>query len=132
MAELQHAGRKKRDQGWLYKRAIGLSIICLLSSVILGGCVTKGKYEGEKARALNFQRLLAQEEKRTGELSSQIQETKRQLVSLGSQNKDLTIEIDALREQLNQRDSSISSNSGRSELSESSDLSLSEPSLSEF
>ena len=132
MAKIQHACRKTRDHRWLCSRTISLSIICLLSSGLLVGCVSSGKYEGEKARALNFQRLLAQEEKRTGELSSQIQETKRQLVSLGSQNKDLTIEIDALREQLNQRDSSISSNSGRSELSESSDLSLSEPSLSEF
>ena len=132
MAELQHAGRKKRDQGWLYKRAIGLSIICLLSSVILGGCVTKGKYEGEKARALNFQRLLAQEEKRTAELSSQIQETKRQVASLESQNTDLTIEIDALREQQSRQERSTSSDSGGSSLSGSSDLSLSESSLSDF
>ncbi len=132
MAELQHAGRKKRDQGWLYKRAIGPLIICLLSSVILGGCVTKGKYEGEKARSLNFQRLLAQEEKRTAELSSQIQETKRQLASLESQNTDLTIEIDALREQQSRQERSTSSDSGGSSLSGSSDLSLSEPSLSDF
>ena len=132
MAELQHAGRKKCDQGWLYKRAIGLSIICLLSSVILGGCVTKGKYEGEKARALNFQRLLAQEEKRTAELSSQIQETKRQVASLESQNTDLTIEIDALREQQSRQERATSSDSGGSSLSGSSDLSLSEPSLSDF
>ena len=124
MAKIQHACRKTRDHRWLCSRTISLSIICLLGNGILVGCVSSGKYEGEKARALNFQRLLAQEEKRTGELSSQIQETKRQLVSLGSQNKDLTIEIDALREQLSQRDSSVSS--------KSSDLSLSEPSLSEF
>ena len=132
MAKIQHACRKTRDHRWLCSRTISLSIICLLSSGLLVGCVSSGKYEGEKARALNFQRLLAQEEQRTGELSSQIQETKRQLASLGSQNKDLTIEIDSLREQLNQRDSSISSNPDRSNLSESSDLSLSEPSLSEF
>ena len=85
MAKIQHACRKTRDHRWLCSRTISLSIICLLGNGILVGCVSSGKYEGEKARALNFQRLLAQEEKRTGELSSQIQETKRQLVSLGSQ-----------------------------------------------
>ena len=127
MAVFQHAGRRKRGQGWLRNRTINLSIICLLSSGILGGCVSSGKYEGEKARALNFQRLLAQEEKRTGELSSQIQESKRQLTSLKAQNKDLTIEIDALREQTSRQGSVASSGS-----TGSSDLSLSGPSLSDF
>ena len=127
MAEFQQAGREKHDQGWIRNRTINLSIICLLGGGILGGCVSSGKYEGEKARALNFQRLLAQEEKRTGELSSQIQESKRQLTSLKAQNKDLTIEIDALREQISRQGSVASSGS-----TGSSDLSLSGPSLSDF
>ena len=33
------------------------------------------KYDAEKARSLNFQRLLAQEEKRTGELDSEVKRT---------------------------------------------------------
>ena len=132
MAKIQHACRKTRDHRWLCSRTISLSIICLLSSGLLVGCVSSGKYEGEKARALNFQRLLAQEEKRTAELSSQIQETKRQLASLESQNTDLTIEIDALREQQSRQERATSSDSGGSSLSGSSDLSLSEPSLSDF
>jgi hypothetical protein len=41
-----------------------------------GGCVMTEKYEAEKARALNFQRLLAQEEKRTGELDSELKRVK--------------------------------------------------------
>ena len=131
MVEFQHVGRRKHDQGWL-RRTIKLSIICVLSSGILGGCVSSGKYEGEKARALNFQRLLAQEEKRTGELSSQIQDTTSQLASLKSQNKDLTVAIDALREQMSRKESATSSDSGGRNLSKSSGLSLSEPSVSEF
>ena len=53
-----------------------------LSTVILGtfllmGCVMTEKYEAEKARGLNFQRLLAQEEKRTGELDNELKRVKR-------------------------------------------------------
>lgn len=111
---------------------IGLSVICILSSGVLAGCVSSGKYESEKARALNFQRLLAQEEKRTGELNSQVQSTKRQLASIESQNKDLAIELDALRDQMSRQESSMEREPLPSDLSPSTDSSLSEPSLSEF
>jgi nucleoid-associated protein YgaU len=112
-----------------------LSIICLLSSGLFAGCVSSEKYEAEKARALNFQRLLAQEERRTGELNTQVQGNKRQMASVEAQNKDLTIELDALRDQMSRQDSnrdSMGSSSGLSDFSSGSDLSLSEPSLSEF
>ncbi len=135
MTRSHHADVKKRDHSWRVKHTICLSIICLLSSGLFAGCVSSEKYEAEKARALNFQRLLAQEERRTGELNTQVQGNKRQMASVEAQNKDLTIELDALRDQMSRQDSnrdSMGSGSGLSDFSSGSDLSLSEPSLSEF
>ncbi len=135
MAKSHRADVREGDHSWRIQRSTRLLIICLLSSGLLAGCVSSGKYEAEKARALNFQRLLAQEEKRTGELNAQVQGSKRQLASVEAQNKDLTIELDALRDQMSRQDNnrdSMGSDSGLSDLSSGSDLSLSEPSLSEF
>ncbi len=135
MTKSHHADVTKRDHSWRVKHIICLSIICLLSSGLFAGCVSSEKYEAEKARALNFQRLLAQEEKRTGELNTQVQGSKRQLASIDAQNKDLTIELDALRDQMSRQDKnmdSMGSDSGLSDFSSGSDLSFSEPSLSEF
>jgi len=135
MTKSHHADVTKRDHSWRVKHIICLSIICLLSSGLFAGCVSSEKYEAEKARALNFQRLLAQEEKRTGELNTQVQGSKRQLASIDAQNKDLTIELDALRDQMSRQDKnmdSMGSDSGLSDFSSGSDLTLSEPSLSEF
>ncbi len=135
MTKSHHADVTKRDHSWRVKHIICLSIICLLSSGLFAGCVSSEKYEAEKARALNFQRLLAQEEKRTGELNTQVQGSKRQLASIEAQNKDLTIELDALRDQMSRQDKNMDSMGSDSELSDfssGSDLTLSEPSLSEF
>lgn len=135
MTNFQFADSRERDHSWRIKPSIRWAIICILSSGLLAGCVSSEKYESEKARALNFQRLLAQEEKRTGELNTKVQGSSRQLASLESQNKDLTIELDALRDQMSRQTGSMDSMAGNSEpsnLSSGSDLSLSEPSLSEF
>ncbi len=135
MTKTHHADVAKREHSWGVKHIICLSIICLLSSGLFAGCVSSEKYEAEKARALNFQRLLAQEEKRTGELNTQVQGNKRQIASIEAQNKDLTIELDALRDQMSRQGStmdSMGSDSGLSDFSSGSDLTLSEPSLSEF
>ena len=134
MTKSHHADVTKRDHSWRVKHIICLSIICLLSSGLFAGCVSSEKYEAEKARALNFQRLLAQEEKRTGELNTQVQGNKRQIASTEAQNKDLTIELDALRDQMSRQGSTMSMGSdlGLSDFSSGSDLTLSEPSLSEF
>lgn len=132
MPKFFHAsGQNDRLETSFTQRA-GLLIISTLCGSLFVGCVSSEKYEAEKARALNFQRLLAQEEKRTGELNAQVQETKRQLASLEAQNKDLTIELEALRDQMSRLESSRPAESAPTDLSSSSDLSLSEPSLSEF
>jgi len=116
--------------------SVGLSYLKVVASMLvfgglLTGCVSSEKYEAEKARALNFQRLLAQEEKRTGELNVKYQDTQRQLGSLESQSRDLNAELEALRDQLNRSHEELSrvqdSSKGMSD-----DLTLSEPSISEF
>lgn len=70
------------------------------SSLLLTGCVMAEKYEAEKARSLNFQRLLAQEEKRTGELDAELKRVKREASELEGRNREMTAQIQAVREQL--------------------------------
>ncbi len=70
------------------------------SSLLLAGCVMSEKYEAEKARGLNFQRLLAQEEKRTGELDTELKRVKLQASELEARNREMTAQVQAVREQL--------------------------------
>ncbi len=114
--------------GFSYLKFIAGMLVC---GGLLTGCVSTEKYEAEKARALNFQRLLAQEEKRTGELNVKYQDTQRQLASLESQGRDLNAELEALREQLNRSHEELSRVRGGG-MAKSDDLKLSEPSISEF
>ena len=114
----------------LYIAPVALTLI-----TVLGGCVSSEKYEAEKARALNFQRLLAQEEKRTGELNAKYQEVQRKASSLESQNRDVSTEMDALREQLNRTQEELTrarEGGGGAATAKADDLTLSEPSISEF
>lgn len=79
----------------------GLRLMALgLGTFMLMGCVMAEKYEQEKARGLNFQRLLAQEEKRTAELDAEVKKVRRQLTEMEAQNRDLSSEIQSAREQL--------------------------------
>jgi LysM repeat protein len=73
-------------------------IIC--GGLLMGGCVMAEKYDAEKARSLNFQRLLAQEEKRTGELDSEAKRSKNELMEYEARNRELTAQLQASREQL--------------------------------
>jgi len=75
-----------------------VSLIC--GGLILSGCVLSEKYEAEKARSLNFQRLLAQEEKRTGELDNEVKRTKREMTEYETRNRELTAQVQAMREQM--------------------------------
>jgi LysM repeat protein len=76
-----------------------LSAVCC-GNLLLVGCVMSEKYEAEKARALNFQRLLAQEEKRTGEMDAEMKRLKREMPELEARNRELTAQLDAVREQM--------------------------------
>lgn len=118
-----------QSSGWFgYLKIVAGVMVC---SGFLSGCVSTEKFEAEKARALNFQRLLAQEEKRTGELNVKYQDTQRQMGSLESQNRDLNAELEALRDQLNRSHDELS-RVREGGMGKSDDLKLSEPSISEF
>jgi outer membrane murein-binding lipoprotein Lpp len=75
-----------------------VSIVC--GGLLLGGCVMAEKYDAEKARSLNFQRLLAQEEKRTGELDSEVKRSKNELMEYEAKNRELTAQMQTVREQM--------------------------------
>lgn len=69
-----------------------------LSSLLLSGCVLREQYEAEQARAVNFQRLLAQEEKRTGELDSELKRVRQEANDLEARNRELSTQLQAVRE----------------------------------
>ncbi len=71
-----------------------------LGALLLTGCVMTEKYEAEKARGLNFQRLLAQEEKRTGELDGELKRVKREASEMEARNRELAAQVQAVREQM--------------------------------
>jgi LysM repeat protein len=82
------------------KMGAGLTLWLLCAiGVVSSGCVMKEQYEAEKNRALNFQRLLAQEEKRTGELDAEAKRLKRDLPELEAKNREVTAQLQAVREQ---------------------------------
>ena len=75
-----------------------VTIIC--GGLLLSGCVMTEKYDAATARSLNFQRLLAQEEKRTGELDSEVKRSKNELMEYEARNRELTAQMQAVREQM--------------------------------
>lgn len=82
-------------------RRISLLGILLCSGVLANGCVVlEEKYNAEKARSLNFQRLLAQEEKRTAELDSEVRRTKAELAEFEARNRELSAQVQVAREQM--------------------------------
>ncbi len=110
-------------------------MLCLMSVALLSGCVSTGEYEAEKAKALNFQRLLAQEEQRTDKLDARLQEVQQEVSSLGSQNRELAAERDSLQDQVARQQTSVQSGNvpdPASDMDISPDMSFSDPSLSEF
>jgi LysM repeat protein len=82
------------------KQSMNAMVFALVAALSSGGCVMSEKYEAEKGRALNFQRLLAQEEKRTGELDSDLKRVKRESSELEARNRELSAQLQAVREQL--------------------------------
>ena len=128
-------------------------LLFLLSAILSAGCVSQEQYNSEKVRGLNFQRLLAQEEKRANtleaklahkdkeinKLNAELKETKDKIALLESQNHDLTDELDALKEQGRRQvepesvpdSASLSTDSGPSKEKALSEPSLSDPFMSE-
>lgn len=83
-----------------YETTIVRLVAIGFSGVLLTGCVMAEKYEAEKSRSLNFQRLLAQEEKRTGDLDAELKRVKLQAGEMEGRNREMTAQIQAVREQL--------------------------------
>jgi LysM repeat protein len=73
--------------------------LIMMTSLTVSGCVMSEKYEAEKARSLNFQRLLAQEEKRSAELDSEVKRAKRELSEYEARNRELGAQVEAVRQQ---------------------------------
>jgi len=91
-------GRRVMNQTY---KMVGSGVLVLCGTMVLSGCVVlEEKYNAEKARSLNFQRLLAQEEKRTAELDSEAKRTKKELVEFEARNRELTAQVQAAREQM--------------------------------
>lgn len=112
-----------------------VGMLCVMSAGLMSGCVSSGQYEAEKAKALNFQRLLAQEEQRTGELDARLQEAQQTISSLGSQNRELSAERAALQDQIERQQTRAAAGGvpgASSDMDISPDMSLSDTSLSEF
>ena len=84
----------------LVKRSSYRIIAIICGGLVLGGCVMAEKYDAEKARSLNFQRLLAQEEKRTGELDSEVKRSRNELMEYEARNRELTAQLQVVREQM--------------------------------
>jgi len=83
----------------LKKVLLGTLMFC--SVPLVSGCVVlEEKYEREKARSLNFQRLLAQEEKRSAELDSEVKRTKKELAEFEARNRELSAQVQSVREQM--------------------------------
>jgi LysM repeat protein len=96
--EGRFAREKQMEMAMKVRLPLALCLVCGIS-VVSSGCVMKEQYEAEKNRALNFQRLLAQEEKRTGELDAEAKRLKRDLPELEAKNRELTAQLQAVREQ---------------------------------
>ena len=106
-----------------------------LCFVLLPGCVSVEKYEAEKTRAINFQRLLAQEEHRADELNTQLREANIKVESLESKKDELAIELDSLQLQASRRQPGAPSGSAPAmsgAVNTSDDMSFSETSLAEL
>ncbi len=81
--------------------SVVLGMLMLCGGPLVSGCVVlEEKYNAEKARSLNFQRLLAQEEKRTAELDSEVKRTKKELTEFEARNRELSAQVQAAREQM--------------------------------
>ena len=88
------------EQQGRVRRAVVVPMgLLVLGSLGLSGCVMSEKYEAEKARSLNFQRLLAQEEKRSAELDAEVKRGKRELSDYEARNRELGAQVEAVRQQ---------------------------------
>jgi len=80
------------------KLLTGIVILCC--SLLTGCVVLEEKFNKEKQRSLNFQRLLTQEERRTAELDSEVRRSKQELAEFEARNRELLAQVQAISEQM--------------------------------
>ena len=103
MIRRQRCTMKREDRRVMNQtcKVVSSGVLVLCGSLLLSGCVVlEEKYNAEKARSLNFQRLLAQEEKRTAELDSEAKRTKKELAEFEARNRELAAQVQSAREQM--------------------------------
>jgi LysM repeat protein len=84
------------------QRLKGRMVLALIGIVMLAtiGCVTKETYQQQVNRTTNLQRLLAEEEKRNSDLSTEVSRLKRQTSDVEAQNKLLSDQLKDARAQV--------------------------------
>jgi len=68
--------------------------------VAVTGCVTQETYNAQVIRTNNFQRQLAEEEKRSADLTAEIARLKNQVIELEAQNRALTAQLKEAKAQV--------------------------------
>src|SRR5437667_9537539 len=76
------------------------SLPFLLVALTVTGCVTQETYNAQVIRTNNFQRQLAEEEKRSADLMSEIARLKNQVAELEAQNRTLTTQLNEAKAQV--------------------------------
>jgi LysM repeat protein len=84
------------------QRLISRTVLALIGVAMLVtvGCVTKETYQQQVNRTTNLQRLLAEEEKRNSDLSTEVTRLKRQTSDVEAQNKLLSDQLKDARAQV--------------------------------
>jgi septal ring factor EnvC (AmiA/AmiB activator) len=72
----------------------------LVVALAVTGCVTKETYSAQVIRTNNFQRQLAEEEKRSADLTAEIARLKNQVLDLEAQNRTLTAQLKEAKAQV--------------------------------
>jgi len=72
----------------------------LCVALAMTGCVTQETYNAQVIRTNNFQRQLAEEEKRSADLASEIARLKNQIAELEAQNRTLTTQLNEAKAQV--------------------------------
>jgi LysM repeat protein len=78
----------------------GVALMALGIMLITGGCVTKETYTQQVNRTTNLQRLLAEEEKRSSDLTAEVARLKRQVGEMEAETKLLQDQLKDARAQV--------------------------------
>ncbi len=93
--------REEAKVGGRASKKLLAAALMICSCSLLNGCVVlEEKYNAEKTRSLNFQRLLAQEERRSAELDSEVKRAKQELAEFEARNRELSAQVQSVREHM--------------------------------